>query len=175
LACDPTWDPQTGNLPAGVPHPRDTLGYAILRWCERFIVHPDGENAGQPWTFTAEQKRFILWAYAVDRNGRWLYQKISLRRSKGWGKTPLLAALAIIEFLGPCRYGGRDERGLPLAVPVKLPLVQIAAVSLEQTANSRDMIRGMLAESPAEAVYDLEIGRQFQPRARRRSPHLRHR
>ena len=77
-----------------------------------------------------------------------------------WGKTPLLAALAIIEFIGPCRFGGWNEDGTPKAVPVQLPHIQIAAVSLDQTANTRDMIRGMLAESPAEDAYGLEIGKE---------------
>ncbi|MFC9974315.1 hypothetical protein ACFVH6_25765 [Spirillospora sp. NPDC127200] len=151
---------QTGNLPDGVPHPKETLGYQILRWCSKYLVQPDGERAGEPWEFTAEQKRFLLWAYAIDKQGRWQYQAVLLRRSKGWGKTPILATLAIVEFIGPCRFGGWDEAGYPIAVPVKLPLVQIAAVSLEQTSNTRDMIRGALAESPAEQEYGLEIGKE---------------
>ena len=154
------WVSQTGNLPEGLPHPTRSLGYQILRWAKKYIVQPDGENAGKPWIFTDEQKRFILWMYAIDEKGRWVYQNISLRRSKGWGKTPVLAALSIIEFIGPCRFGGFDQKGRPIGIPVKLPLVQIAAVSLEQTANTRDMIRGMLSESPAELEYGLEIGKE---------------
>ncbi|MFI1530056.1 hypothetical protein [Streptomyces griseus] len=48
---------------------------------------------------------------------------------------------------------------MPVGKRVPLPLVQIAATSLDQTANTRDMIRGMLAESPAEAEYNIEIGK----------------
>jgi phage terminase large subunit-like protein len=155
------FDPQTGNLPTGVPTPFQSLGYQILRWAEKYIVQPDGENAGEPWRFTKEQKRFILWMYAIDQKGRWLYRDVTLRRAKGWGKTPLLAALAIIEFIGPARFSHWDPvTGRPIAVPVPLPLVQLAAVSLEQTANTRDMIRGMLANSPAEAQYGLELGKE---------------
>ena len=117
MAYAPHWEPQTGNLPKGVPPPERSLGYGILRWCEKYLLQPDGENAGKPWRFTKEQKRFILWAYAIDDRGRWLYDRISLRRAKGWGKTPLLAALAIIEFIGPCRFGGWGANGLPIAVP----------------------------------------------------------
>lgn len=169
LTYPDNWDPQTGNLPKGVPAPNETLGYAILRWCSAYIVHPDGPKAGQPWQFTNEQKRFILWAYALKSPEEWpetedesyfRYTNVSLRRAKGWGKTPLLAALAIIEFIGPCRWGGWDEHGMPIPVSVPLPLVQIAAVSLDQTAQTRDMIRGMLGESPAEYTYGLEIGKE---------------
>ncbi|WP_248964358.1 terminase TerL endonuclease subunit [Sphaerisporangium perillae] len=77
-----------------------------------------------------------------------------------WGKTPVLAALAIVEFIGPCRFSYFDEAGFPVAKPVGLPLIQIAATSIDQTANTRDMIRGMLANSPAEVEYDLEIGKE---------------
>lgn len=151
---------QTGNLREGVPHPTRSLGYQILRWAETYIVQPDGENAGEPWQFTNEQKRFILWLYAIDDKGRWLYDTACLRRSKGWGKTPLLAALAIIEFIGPCRFSHFDASGFPVGRPVGLPLVQIAATSIDQTANTRDMIRGMLANSPAEELYGIEIGKE---------------
>ncbi|WP_371784705.1 hypothetical protein [Streptosporangium subroseum] len=151
---------QTGNLSEGVPHPQRSLGYQILRWGERYLVQPDGEHAGEPWIFTPEQKRFILWLYAIDERGRWLYDTACLRRSKGWGKTPVLAALAIIEFIGPARFSHFDEAGYPVGKRVGLPLVQIAATSIDQTANTRDMIRGMLANSPAEVEYDLEIGKE---------------
>ncbi|GES18800.1 terminase [Acrocarpospora pleiomorpha] len=150
---------QTGNLREGVPHPSRSLGYQILRWAETYIVQPDGENAGEPWQFTIEQKRFILWLYAIDAKGKWLYSTACLRRSKGWGK-PVLAALAIIEFIGPCRFSHFDENGFPVGKRVRLPLVQIAATSIDQTANTRDMIRQMLASSPAEFEYDLEIGKE---------------
>lgn len=104
--------------------------------------------------------RFILWLYAIDGAGRWLYDTACLRRSKGWGKTPVLAALSIIEFIGPCRFSHFDENGFPVGVPVGLPLIQIAATSIDQTANTRDMIRGMLANSPAEEEYLVEIGKE---------------
>ncbi|GAA4210571.1 hypothetical protein GCM10022252_78570 [Streptosporangium oxazolinicum] len=151
---------QSGNLPEGVPHPTRSLGYQILRWGERYLVQPDGENAGDPWVFTTEQKRFILWLYAIDPKGRWLYDTACLRRSKGWGKTPVLAALAIVEFIGPCRFSHFDENGYPVGKAVRLPLVQIAATSIDQTANTRDMVRGMLANSPAEIEYVIEIGKE---------------
>jgi hypothetical protein len=150
---------QTGNLPAGVPAPYETLGYQIIRWAQKYIVQPDGENAGQPWRFSSEQLRFVLWFYAINPDGTWRYAAGTLRRAKGWGKTPLLAALAIVEFLGPCRFSHFDASGLPVGKPVPLPVVQIGATALDQTEQTLDMIRGMLSESPAESEYGLEIGK----------------
>jgi hypothetical protein len=148
---------QTGNLPAGVPKPSETLGYTIIRWCQKYIVQPDGDTAGEPWKFTAEQLRFVLWFYAINGDGSWKYAAATLRRAKGWGKTPLLAALAIVEFLGPCRFSHYDAFGLPVGKRVPLPVVQIGATALDQTEQTVDFIRGMLSESPAEKEFGLEI------------------
>ncbi|WP_234445190.1 phage terminase family protein [Streptomyces rimosus] len=154
--------PQTGNIPAHEPDL--TLGHHILAWAERYIVQPDGEFAGQAWRFTDEQKHFIKWLYALNPDGTWVYSEATLRRAKGFGKTPLLASLAIIEFIGPCRWSGivktaKDGTKIPVGRPVHLPLVQLAATSLDQTAQTMDMIRGMLSESPAERQYDIDISK----------------
>ncbi|WP_239009955.1 phage terminase family protein [Streptomyces sp. 769] len=148
---------QTGNIPSTPP--KHTLAWEILDWAERYIVQPDGESAGKPWRFTPEQIRFLVHWFAVDDDGRWVYSSGSLRRSKGWGKSPLLAALCIIEFIGPARFSHWDENGNPVGKAVPLPLVNLAATSIDQTRNVYDAIRGMLAESPAEHEYGLDIGK----------------
>ncbi|MFD5069147.1 hypothetical protein ACFWNC_14615 [Streptomyces sp. NPDC058369] len=67
--------------------------------------------------------------------------------------------MAIAEFIGPVRFDGWNAFGLPKAKAVPLPIVQIGATALDQTAQTMDMIRGMLSESPAEAHYNLDIGK----------------
>jgi hypothetical protein len=47
--------------------------------------------------------RFILWWYAVDEFGRFVYRKGVLQRMKGWGKDPLLAVICLVELVGPSR------------------------------------------------------------------------
>jgi hypothetical protein len=56
--------------------------------------------------------------------------------AKGWGKSPLLASIAVEEFAGPVRFGGWDDVGEPIAVPVHWLVVEIAAVSEDQTDNT---------------------------------------
>lgn len=161
---------QTGNLPDGLPE--RTLGWGILAWAARYIVQPDGENAGTRWRFTAEQVRFVLWLYALDESGRFVYRGSTLRRSKGWGKSPLAALLCLAEFLGPVRFkrwaaigdvcptcrGPHEGTSLhPIGAAVSSPWIQIAATSYSQTANTMDMIRGMLVASPAKAHYGLDV------------------
>lgn len=66
--------------------PTRTLGWEVLDWQLDYLLQPDGDNAGQPWTLTPEQVRFVLWWYAMDERGRFVYRRGVLRRMKGWGK-----------------------------------------------------------------------------------------
>lgn len=146
--------------------PPRTLGWQVLDWCSQYIVQPDGPSAGDAWVFTPEQARFVLRWYALDERGRWRYSRGVLRRSKGWGKTPLVSALALAELCGPVRFGGWDSRGEPVGSPVTMPWVQLAGVSERQTANTMRMVLGMIGESPICDDYGLDPGitRVYHPR-----------
>lgn len=61
--------------------PEHTLGWEIAEWCAKWFRDPDGN----PWKFTLEQLRWLLWWYAVDRDGEFIYRKGILQRLKGWG------------------------------------------------------------------------------------------
>lgn len=143
--------------PEGLP--ARTLGWAVLAWTVRYLCQPDGPDAGKPWRFSAEQVRFLLWWYALDALGRFTYRRAIYRRSKGHGKDPLCAALALVEFLGPCRYGGTTDAGEPIAIPHPSAWVQLAAVSEAQTNNTMSLVLGMPEGSPAVEVYGLDIGK----------------
>jgi hypothetical protein len=74
----PTWQKDAfGNWRL----PEKTLGWQIAGWCAEYLQAEDGG----PWKFTKEQLRFILWWYAVDDTGRFIYRKGVLQRLKGWG------------------------------------------------------------------------------------------
>lgn len=143
-----------------------TLGWLVAAWIEAWLVQPDGDNAGQPYRLTREQKNFILWFYALDSAGRWRFRRSLLRRSKGWGKSPFLAALCLVELIGPTVFAGWaprparvgwDEVPVPTGQPRLNAWVVIAGVSETQTANTYDSIRGMI--SPALIrEYGLDVG-----------------
>lgn len=78
----PTWQKRTDG---SWKLPELTLGWQVISWACNNLKQPDGPEAGQPWQFTAEQARFILWWYAVDDTGRFIYRRGVLRRLKGWG------------------------------------------------------------------------------------------
>lgn len=135
-----------------------TLGWGVYAWGEEYLLQPDGENAGDPFTFTREQLNFILWWYAVDASGRFVHRRAVLRRAKGWGKSPFLGALALAELLGPVRFGGWSHEGDPVGVPEAMPWVVIAGVSETQTKNTFDAIRAMSETSALVEVYGLDVG-----------------
>lgn len=135
-----------------------TLGWGVIAWAESYLLQPDGDEAGEPFRFTREQLNFILWWYAVDAGGRFTYRRAVLRRSKGWGKSPFLGALALAELLGPVRFGGWDTDGDPIGIPHPMPWVVIAGVSEEQTRNTYDAIRAMSEDSALVEDYGLDVG-----------------
>lgn len=150
------------TLPEGLPE--YTLGYAIAEWCYKYLKHTNGIRAGKPWLFTHDQMRFILWFYAIDEDGRWLFHKAARRLAKGSGKSPFAATLAVIELLAPCRFDYFDSsvRGGVIGKRVHMPWVQLSAATLDQTENTMRHVRSLLSEYNAPELhkdYDLEVGK----------------
>lgn len=98
----------------------------------------------------------MAWWYAVDESGRWLYRRGTLRRVKGWGKDPLGAVIALLEFAGPCRFGGRRTDGTPIAVPHPAPWVQVYAVAKDQTRTTMRLFKPLLSKAAVER-YGIEV------------------
>ena len=162
----------TATAPAGVrigPEglPEHTLGWQILQWTADYLLQPDGPNAGEPWRFTDEQARFVLWWYAVDEHGRFIYRNGMLRRMKGWGKDPVAVALSCVEFVGPCRFSHWHD-GQPMAISHSAAWIQIAAVAREQVKNAMTLFPGMLGKRPsgepqgrAIEEYGIDLGKEI--------------
>lgn len=135
-----------------------TLGWGVLAHCEEYLLQPDGDDAGTPFRFTREQINFVLWLYAVDARGRFMYRRAVLRRSKGWGKSPFLGALALAELTGPVRFAGWDEDGEPIGRTHPMPWIAIAGVSETQTENTMAAIRAMAEDSLLVDDFGLDVG-----------------
>lgn len=148
------------TLPEGVP--QYTLGFEVIRWATKYLKHPNGPNAGRRWQFVDSQVRFVLWWYALDSDGRWLYSHSVRRLAKGSGKSPFAALLALAEFTAPVRLADFDPRvpGGVVGKPVHMPLVQIAATSEAQTENTMRMVRAFAPKgSRLVADFDLDPGK----------------
>lgn len=141
-------------LPPGLPE--HSLGWGVLQWCSKYLAQPDGDGKGQRWVFTDEQAEFVVWFYAIDSAGKFLYRRAVLERSKGWGKSPLLAALCCAELLGPVKFSHFDRNGNAVGRTQPSAFVQIAAISEDQTDNTMLLVGEMLADGEAFEAYQLK-------------------
>lgn len=156
VTVGPTWEKSRGQWKL----PRRTLGWDILGWTAEWLQQPDGPNAGASWRFTDEQFRFLLWWYALDEQGKFVYRSGVYRRMKGTGKTPMAAALCAVEFIGPCRFGGWKANRDPIAVPHPAAWVQTVAVSRDQTRNLMTLFPGLFTKA-AVAEYGIDLGKEI--------------
>lgn len=142
-----------------------TLGYYAIDWIEENLADPSAGD-GSPMRVTSDQAQFWLNFYAIDpKTGRRKYRRGAISRSKGWGKSPVLAAFLALEGLADVVPDGWDANGEPVGKPwrdVRPVLVQAAAYSLEQVANSWDPLQVMLGEGAAAKNYrGLEVLQGF--------------
>lgn len=147
--------------------PERTLGWEIAGWCTRYLNGLESKE----WRFTLEQLRFVLWWYAVDADGRFVYRTGVLQRMKGWGKDPLLAVISLVEFVGPSRpvidpraglvyHTDGPYAGQPMAMAHPRAWVQITAVSQEQTTNTMSMFPILMSDHLI-ADYGIKAGAEL--------------
>jgi hypothetical protein len=142
------------TIPLGWP--KYTLGWGAVDWGMEYLRQPDGETAGEPWTFTRSQVKFLAWYYAIERDASWVYSHAVRRLPKGAGKSPFAAVMSLIELCAPVRFShwaknpdtGED---MPMGKPVGMPLVEIAA-----TAESQGMINTMRMVTALITAVDQE-------------------
>ncbi|MEU2403426.1 terminase [Streptomyces rubiginosohelvolus] len=153
--------------PGAVP----TLGYDVIDWISEMLAAPDRGDY-EPFLLYPEQEDFVLRYYELDpRTCKRRFRRGVISRPRGWGKSPFLAALAIVEALGPVVPDGWDAEGQPVGKPwaeVRTPLVQIAAVSETQTKNTwtplLEMLQGPVLDEypglePLDTFVNLPRGR----------------
>lgn len=138
------------------PNEAPSLGFVAIDWMTAMLAAPAKADY-EPFTPYREQEDFLLRFYELDpATGRFRYERALLGRPRGWGKSPLLAAIACFEALGPALFDGWDAEGQPVGKPwsaVRTPLVHIAAVSEDQTRNTWQPLLEMLREGPAVDFY----------------------
>ncbi|MFD8088620.1 terminase [Streptomyces malaysiensis] len=148
-----------------------TLGFEVIDWISAMLAAPDRGDY-EPFLLYPEQEDFVLRYYELNpRTGKRRFRRGVISRPRGWGKSPFLAALAIVEALGPVVPDGWDAEGQPVGKPwseVRTPLVQIAAVSETQTKNTwaplLEMLQGPVMDEfpglePLDTFVNLPRGR----------------
>lgn len=155
--------------------PERTLGWGVLKWMSEYVNTPGGhddpdrlrlliamsdagievnENMFIP---TDEQVRLLLWWYAVDDEGKYVYREGTIRRLKGWGKDPFAAALALAELCGPVAFS-HFEDGQPVGRVRHSAWITIAAVSQDQTKNTFSLFPVMISKK-LKTDYGLDVNR----------------
>ena len=145
----PTW--QWDN---GWSLPEASLGWDFMAWCGRWLR---AKNGG-PWKFTAEQARFLIWFFALESNGDFLYHSAVLQRLKGWGKDPLAATLAIGSLCAPTIFDHWDG-DRPVGRDNPTAWVQLLAVSQLQTQNTMKLFPSLVSPE-ARQRYGIQIGKR---------------
>lgn len=148
------WKPRDGD-----EYP--TLGWQVIDWITEYLGRPDVADY-EPLVPTAEQEDFILRFYEIDpKTGRRVIQRGVISRPRGWGKSPFAGMIAAAEALGPVKFDGWDADGQPVGAPwecYRTPIVNIAAVSEQQTLNTFDAVKDMLSTDQLHDDYPgLEI------------------
>jgi hypothetical protein len=178
----PTWDVNpdwSEGMPKSLRYrlPEITLGWQIIAWVEGIpsmgVAHnlqsdeTDAFGNHLPFKLTQEQVRFLLWLYAIDERGRFIYREAVLQRLKGWGKDPIASVICAVEFVGPCRFAGwaGDDypfmgvtKGDPIAKGHPRAWVQIAAVSQKQTKNTMLLFPGLFTQACIDE-HGIDIGK----------------
>ena len=138
-----------------------SLGWGVLDWLSEYLPSPGDPT--KPLILSDPQAEFVLDWYEVDDAGRFLYRRGELQGAKGWGKSPLGAALSVAEFCGPVRFSHFDSAGEPVGrrwgIEGDPPAwVQVAACSEDQAiSNVYAMLWAMLAENDERAARALGI------------------
>jgi phage terminase large subunit-like protein len=121
---------------------RASRGWDVLAWISESLPSP--ADPREPFVLSDEQAQFVLDWYETDVRGRYVYRRGCLQAAKGWGKSPLGAALALAEFAGP--------------TAAATPWVQIAACSEEQAvSNCYSLVWSLLSENDGRAARELGI------------------
>ena len=144
----PTWQWDNGWV-----LPELSLGWNVLAWCGMWLR----DKAGQPWQFTPEQARFILWYYALEEHGDFLYHSAVYQRLKGHGKDPVAACLSPAECFADVRFS-HFENGRPVGREETSAWVQIVAVSQEQTKNTFKLFPSLISPE-ARKHYGIQVGK----------------
>ena len=138
-----------------------SLGWLAVWWIESFCVHGPGDVQGQPVRLDDEFTAFVVDVYALDANGKRLYDSAFMSRAKGRAKSELAGFIVLFEAMGPARFSHWAEgnetyerngllyqynKGEPVGVEVTAPVIRCLATEEGQAGNTYDNVHYNLTE-----------------------------
>ena len=147
----PTWQYENGWVLPAV-----TLGWRNLAWAGMHLK----DSKGQPWTYTLEQARFILWMDALDpETGEFAYSSAVLQRLKGWGKDPLAASVSMSDICSEDAAFDHWRGDVPVGKQQPNAFVQIIGVSQDQIKRNTFKLFPSLVPVSTRRKYGVQIGK----------------
>ena len=146
------WKPDGDEFPS--------LGWGVADAMAEYLAAP-GKLEFEPFDVTREQLEFLVRLYELDPvTGARVRHRAVLSRSRGWGKSPFLAAIACAEALFDVNFDGWDASGQPVGKPWRIdrtPLVLVTAVTEEQARrNTWGPLLEMVREGSAVDAFNLD-------------------
>lgn len=132
-------------------------------------MHGPGDVLGKPVKLTADERRFLGWAYEVDGDGRRIVSRAVRGLPKGSRKTEFAAWVALAELAGPVRFDRfetSETRKTARGTSAHDPYVVAAASTYEQADLLFAAARSAITEGPLSdffECYDKEIQRKGAP------------
>lgn len=136
--------------------PEHTLGWDVIAWAETKLNAIQGVGKLQ---LTNEQRRILLWFYAVDGAGRFKYRRTVWQAFKGAGKDPFAAVLCLIELLGPSQFS-HFNNGQAIGERHPQAWVQIYAVSKDQTKNTSSLFPVLIGKELKDE-HNLDVQKEI--------------
>ena len=121
-----------------------SLGWLAAEWINENCAQPDRHNRGAQFELTDEQITHLVWKYRLHPNAKvdpekpsapFAYSGTVLVRSQKHGKGPFSGADICFQAAGPALFAGWDANGEPVGMPWSTPLIQVTALSEDQTDN----------------------------------------
>lgn len=150
-----------------------SLGWLGLAWLEHFTVHGPGDVQGEPVRHGDEYSELVADCYALNADGRRLYDRAFISRPKGCDKSGMGSRFVLLEAFGPCRFAGwaeggerfefldfayEYEPGEPMGRPVRVPYIRCMATEEQQTGNVYDSVHFNLTEGPLSELDGVDVG-----------------
>ena len=127
-----------------------TLGPAVCRWIESYLVHGEGDWAGEPFRLERWQRQIIYRLYEYDPETlERIVRRVLIVLPRGCGKTELTAALCLAELAGPTAVGGDGQPTLRTS-----PNIPVAAASREQANRLYGAAKAMVDEGPLSGYIE---------------------
>lgn len=175
------------SLPRLTPVDFDTLGWQLVDWWETFLRHGPGDVAGELWLpselpgteLDDEEILHLCWCYRLrPETGRRVFRRVVRVRPKGRRKSEIGGGVNVLEALAPVRFshyakrgetsywGYQYERGEPVGMPVRTPIIRCLATEEDQAGNTYDNVFEMLKGPEIAAAFpgiDVGLTRTFLP------------